>query len=237
MEEVNKALADLTAAISAMSAQISKIYPAPRPVSDQTPDPVLPKETAPLICLSDLPPLLPAMASSPLPRPGEQPHARGDGSHGPGGHGAAHEIWGKSVGEIHTPRLPPATGTSNFLPYGEQSFSRDRGYHCFPPPPRFDFPIFDGTNPKAWRLKCEAYFRVCTISPDTWVSFAAIYFTDGALTWLQSSQAHLHYQDWGFFATAICAQFGREEFQNLLRQFNRLRQTGTVAEYAACIIS
>uniref|UniRef100_A0A453EC58 Reverse transcriptase domain-containing protein n=2 Tax=Aegilops tauschii subsp. strangulata TaxID=200361 RepID=A0A453EC58_AEGTS len=263
MEEINKALADLTAAISGMSAQISEIHPvvlelqgwrpaiersvdelraevtdlrqhiqAPRPAAAQAPDPALLKETAPSVRLSDLPPLLPDMAGTSLHRPGEQPHARGDGSHGPDGRGVAHDLRGKSVGEIHSPRLPPATGPYDLLPYGEQSFSGDWGYHRLPPPPRFDFPVFDGTNPKAWRLKCEAYFRVCTLSPDTWVSCAAMYFTDGALTWLQSSQAHLHYQDWGGFAAAICAQFGREEFQNLLRQFNRLKQTSTVAEYA-----
>lgn len=59
-----------------------------------------------------------------------------------------------------------------------------------------------------------------------------MYFIDGALSWLQSSKAHLHFRDWGPFADAVCTQFGREEFQNLLRQFNRLRQEGTVTEYA-----
>lgn len=111
---------------------------------------------------------------------------------------------------------------------GDRSF----GYSRFPPPPRFDFPLFDGDGPRAWRLKCEAYFRVCTLSPDTWVSCATMYFIDGALSWLQSSKAHLHFRDWGPFADAVCAQFGREEFQNLLRRFNRLRHEGTVAEYA-----
>lgn len=31
----------------------------------------------------------------------------------------------------------------------------------------------------------------------------------------------------------VCEKFGRREFEHLLRQFSRLRQTGTVAEYAA----
>ena len=50
-----------------------------------------------------------------------------------------------------------------------------------------------------------------------------MYFIDGALSWLQSTKAHLIYTDWGAFAEAVCAQFGREEFQSLLRQFNRLQ--------------
>jgi hypothetical protein len=69
--------------------------------------------------------------------------------------------------------------------------------------------------------------------PDTWVNCAAMYFIDGALSWLQSSQAHLHFPVWKDFASAICAQFGRADFQHHLRLFNKLRQTGTVAEYAS----
>ncbi|XP_048527822.1 uncharacterized protein LOC125507214 [Triticum urartu] len=206
MEEHTKAIADLTAAIATLTAKIKDIHPVVhdlqgwRPLIEQSVEEI------------------------------RSEVVRGDNSHGPDGHGVLTDLRGKSSGEIRTPRLPPATGTSDL--YGEQSFAGDRGYLRMPPPPRFDFPLFDGTNPRAWRLKCEAYFPVCTLSPDTWVSCAAMYFTYGALTWLQSSQAHLHYQEWGEFAAAIRTQFGREELQNLLRQFNRLKQTGTVAEYA-----
>ncbi|KAI4996298.1 hypothetical protein ZWY2020_048089 [Hordeum vulgare] len=111
MEDTNKALADLTAAISAMSSHISEIHPivlelqgwrpainrlvddlhaevkelrqsihAPRTVSASSPDPGLTKEkeAAPLICLADIPPLLPGVADISLPRPGEQFPAHGD---------------------------------------------------------------------------------------------------------------------------------------------------------------
>jgi hypothetical protein len=37
---------------------------------------------------------------------------------------------------------------------------------------------------------------------------------------------------WEEFADAVCAKFGREEFQGLVRQFNKLRQTGSVTSYA-----
>lgn len=36
---------------------------------------------------------------------------------------------------------------------------------------------------------------------------------------------------WEAFADAVCAQFGRAEFQRHLREFNRLKQTGSVAEF------
>ncbi|XP_048528005.1 uncharacterized protein LOC125507475 [Triticum urartu] len=273
MEEHTKAIADLTAAIAALTTKIEDIHPVVhelqgwRPQIEQSVEeirsevghlrtqidkatlpPPVDRATAtapppPLPRLSELPPLLPLIADGSRPRlpppTADAPHLRavdisdrGDTSHGPDGHGVFTDLRGKSSGEIRTPRLPPATGTSDFYHHGEQSFAGDRGYFRLPPPPRFDFPLFDGSNPRAWRLKCEAYFWVCTLSADTWVSCAEMYFTDNALSWLQSSQAHLHYQEWGEFASVICAQFGREEFQNLLRQFNRLRQTGTVTKYA-----
>lgn len=220
--------------LSAEVKELRQSIHVPRATSMPGPDlgPTKERETALLIRLADLPPLLPTVADTSLPRPGEQLQARGDGSHGPIGHGIATNLRGKSLGETHTPRLPPTTGMVDFPLHAKHSFFGGQGYHRFPPRPRFDFPMFDGMNPKAWRLKCEAYFRVCTLNPHTWVSCAAMYFTEGALTWLQSSEAHLHYQDWGNFASAICSQFGREEFRNLLRQFNRLHQTRTVPEYA-----
>lgn len=197
-----------------------------------------PQHQAPLLLqpppvrLADLPPIPGHVTDASFPRLGEHLQAPGGDGHGPNGHGWTTLHRGMSPGE-RTPRAPPVTGThdSQFLP-GESSFFWDRNYHRFPPPPRFDFPLFDGDGPRAWRLKCEAYFRVCTLSPDTWVSCAAMYFIDGALSWLQSTKAHLVYTDWNTFAEAVCVQFGREEFQSLLRQFNRLKQTGSVTEYA-----
>ncbi|XP_037416836.1 uncharacterized protein LOC119279846 [Triticum dicoccoides] len=255
MDDQAKALADLTAAIAGLTAKIESLHPVVLDLQSWKPSikqsvedlrqevgtlrtqigdkaPPTSKETAPQhVRLTDLPPLLPDALEVPRPPPLGLLHAGDDHGHGPDGHGIVTDLRGESSGEIQTPRLPPATGTSDSFHYGEHSFSGDHGYQRLPPPPRFDFPLFDGINPKAWRLKCEAYFRVCTLSPDTWVSCAAMYFTDGALTWLQSSQAHLHYQDRGGFAAAIYTQFGREEFQNLLCQFNRLKQTGTIVEY------
>jgi hypothetical protein len=60
-----------------------------------------------------------------------------------------------------------------------------------------------------------------------------MYFIDDALSWLQSSEAHLHFPVWKDFAENICTQFGRAEFQHYLRQLNRLQQTGTVVEYTS----
>ncbi|XP_044951688.1 uncharacterized protein LOC123401894 [Hordeum vulgare subsp. vulgare] len=206
---IEQSVEDFRSQVGTLRAQIGKVTEtAPTDRAKEMPPP-------PLLHLADLPSLLPQAVDTLRPHVNDAPN-QGDSSHGPAGHGVHHDPRGKSFGEICTLRLPPAHGTSEFPHPGEQSYFADRGYHRLPPPPRFDFPLFDGANPRAWRLKCEAYIRVCTLSPDTWVSCVVMYFTNGALSWLQSSHAHLHYQKWGDFATAIFSQFGREKFQNLL---------------------
>lgn len=193
----------------------------------------------------DLPPLLQLSTDAsalnpPKPAvPGKEEHAVGLGGDGHGqiGHRDASNHRGDHSADHSIPGGTPAKGTYQ-IPgpgYDPSEFARSWGshYHSFPRPPRVDFPLFDGDNPRAWRLKCEAYFQVCSMHPDTWVNCAAMYFIDGALSWLQSSEAHLRLPLWKDFAKAICAQFGRADFQLYLRQFNKLKQTGTVAEYTS----
>lgn len=104
-------------------------------------------------------------------------------------------------------------------------------YQHHPPPPRLDFPLFDGENAKVWQLKCENYFRICVVQPEFKVSIATMFFTGGALLWLQTSHAHSRFDTWEAFVEAVCRRFGKEEFQQILRQFNHLRQSSTVADY------
>jgi hypothetical protein len=158
----------------------------------------------------------------------------GDG-HGQLGHRDASSARGDQFGDLRISNDALVKGTYSIAYPGcdPSEFAHGFGSHRFPPPPRVDFPLFDGDNPRAWRLKCKAYFQVCSMHPDTWVNCAAMYFIDGALSWLQSSKAHLHFPVWKDFASAICTQFGRADFQHHLRLFNKLRQTGTVAEYAS----
>jgi hypothetical protein len=51
--------------------------------------------------------------------------------------------------------------------------------------------------------------------------------------WLQWTNAHVVAKNWDDCVAQVCAKFGRQDFEQLLRQFSRLRQMGTVAEYAA----
>lgn len=93
-------------------------------------------------------------------------------------------------------------------------------------------PEFDGDNPTGWRIRCEAYFRVCAIDPSTWVDTSVVYFTGAAALWLEWSQTHVKFPQWEYFVAAVLEKFGRSEFQHLVRKFSRLKQTGSVLKYA-----
>lgn len=81
-------------------------------------------------------------------------------------------------------------------------------------------------------MRCEAYFRVCGIDPQVWVDTAVVHFTGPAALWLEWSQAHQKCSSWELFCACVLEKFGRSEFQHLLRKFSRLKQTGSVLEYA-----
>jgi hypothetical protein len=96
-----------------------------------------------------------------------------------------------------------------------------------------DCPGFDGEGPLEWKLKSESYFKVCRIDKELWVDTSVVYFTGAAVLWLQWTNAHIVAESWEDFVSKVCAKFGQQEFEQLLWQFSRLRQMGTVSEYAS----
>jgi hypothetical protein len=180
-------------------------------------------------------PTAPAGAAPPPPPAGERRvdlRSGDDERHGPAGRRVDIFTRGSVMGPH--PQSTPAKGT---LPcHTPESSSnvgfRDRDRERFGKTPRVDCPGFNGEGPLEWKIKCESYFRVCRVDQDLWIDTAVVYFTGEAALWLQWTNAHGVARDWDDFVSMVCAKFGRREFEQLLRQFSRLRQTGTVAEYA-----
>jgi hypothetical protein len=97
--------------------------------------------------------------------------------------------------------------------------------------PKLDFPAFTGERLKSWKHECESYFRVFRVPPENWVDTATMHFTGNAQLWIENSDLNLTQISWGSLCAVVCDQFGRDEFQKLLRQLFHLKQRGTVAEY------
>jgi hypothetical protein len=145
---------------------------------------------------TDLPPLL---STPPGSRAGVKPKEEGESSQRPFGPGAATSTRGKVIGEESSPLSPPDKSTSPF-PKSPRSVFHHQEFGDFPgrgfahgyqgSTPRVDCPQFDGMSPRAWKLKCETYFKVSGISPEFREGVAALQFIGSAITWLQSSKAH-----------------------------------------------
>uniref|UniRef100_A0ACD5Y2I1 Uncharacterized protein n=1 Tax=Avena sativa TaxID=4498 RepID=A0ACD5Y2I1_AVESA len=163
---------------------------------------------------ADAPSTSPTLAKPAASLLGVRAAGDGDDGHGQSGHHDASNQRGNYSDDPRSSDVAPAKGTSLIPCQGYDSsdfMAREGSSSRFPHPPRVDFPLFDGENPRAWRLKSEAYFQVCTMHLDNWVNFAAMYFVKDALAWLQASVAHLQFPVWKDFADNICTQFGRTE--------------------------
>jgi hypothetical protein len=151
----------------------------------------------------------------------------------PSGHRQQHDI-GRSVLGPAPGTIPPVTGVNLLTRPGVTNFDltdgRDhRASHHNWALPKLDFPSFDGDNPQFCRCtKCEKYFAVYGLQSDLWVRVATLHFTGNAARWLQVQEKKGTVWGWDSLCSMLFEKFGREHYQNLLRQFNNLKQQGTV---------
>jgi hypothetical protein len=98
--------------------------------------------------------------------------------------------------------------------------------------PRVDFPVFDGDHAQVWKSRCEKYFRVYDVPVHLWVHFATVNFKGNAALWLLTYEAQHNIDSWPDLCVAIEQKFGRDLYQNYMRDLLSLRQTSDVLEYA-----
>lgn len=100
------------------------------------------------------------------------------------------------------------------------------------PIPCADFPRFDGSNPRAWILRCNSYFKVIPNIPETLkVSLAAMHFDGKALNWFHSLGPRQWESSWVQFLEIISARFVDLREYKIITEFNKLKQTGGYADY------
>jgi hypothetical protein len=100
--------------------------------------------------LGELPPLLPLSADAPQATPPKPPAAAVERTAESDGdsHGDASNLRGNRPGDLTTPEGAPANDTYTLPGIGCDSsdFAQGWGSYRFPPPPRIDFPLFEGTS-------------------------------------------------------------------------------------------
>jgi hypothetical protein len=91
---------------------------------------------------------------------------------------------------------------------------------------QMSFLVFDGSNPKLWRSRCETYFEYHVVPVEMWIRLATMHFEGPALFWLQSMEGRTREMNWGELCAALITRFGRDQHNLLIRQFYHIYQTG-----------
>lgn len=98
--------------------------------------------------------------------------------------------------------------------------------------PKFDFPSFDGTNPRAWFLKCNHYFKMVRgLSDVDRVNMVCVNLEDKIALWYQNSNMRDVELTWDQFVGIVSARFEDIKGAKIIAEFNKLRQTGSYEKY------
>jgi hypothetical protein len=98
--------------------------------------------------------------------------------------------------------------------------------------PKLDFPKFNGEHPRVWKERCEKYFSMYNLPVHLWVPFATLNFENNASLWLQTYEAQHTIESWPELCVAVDQKFGRDLYQNYMRDILSIKQTSDVLEYA-----
>lgn len=97
--------------------------------------------------------------------------------------------------------------------------------------PKIQFPVFDGTNPRIWRSKCQDFFELYDVPESMKATLASLNMDENASKWLQVNKQKTGIGDWEQFISAVEAKFGANDYRDAIGELLELSQTTTVEEY------
>lgn len=125
-------------------------------------------------------------------------------------------------------------GTTHQRHTAEQN-RRDEGdrFHARNFVPKMAFPKFEGDNPRIWKDKCLAYFKLFDLPPNLWATMASLNMDGIAAKWLQVYKQKQVVADWESFIQAVESKFGDNDYREALTQLLELQQTDSLETYMA----
>lgn len=98
--------------------------------------------------------------------------------------------------------------------------------------PKINFPKFDGVNPCSWLRKYEKFFELYSIPEQEELSYASVHLGGKVDVWFNSYLVnHRGRMNWSRFCTEVYKRFGNIRPQDIMDEFNKLMQIGTVDQY------
>ncbi|XP_026415231.1 uncharacterized protein LOC113310676 [Papaver somniferum] len=96
---------------------------------------------------------------------------------------------------------------------------------------KVDVPRFDGVNSRSWVRKCTKYFQLHQMNEEQKVHVASMYLEGKTDVWLHDYQVGKEVVRWETFMKDICSHFQELGHDDIVGEFNKLSQVGTVSEY------
>lgn len=130
----------------------------------------------------------------------------------------------------HHNHTPPYTHPSHNPPISTNSHARYES-QPFNPIPKIEFPKFSGADPKSWVIRAEQYFEFIPMDDNRKVKLSGLHFEGRASVWFRFYQVGRTNSNWKAFQADVVARFEIVETMDVQDQFNKIKQTGTIADY------
>jgi hypothetical protein len=82
---------------------------------------------------------------------------------------------------------------------GSRHRNFESGFHSLGKLPQLPFPTFEGDNPRLWISRCENYFDMYFVDPDSWIRVASMYLSPSVACWFQAVQRQHPDLQWPLF--------------------------------------
>ncbi|XP_038995777.1 uncharacterized protein LOC120120131 [Hibiscus syriacus] len=99
------------------------------------------------------------------------------------------------------------------------------------PRPKVELPLFEGNNPRGWVRKCQKFFNLFGIHEEQKLEIAAMYLVGKAETWFDEYIMQKYRVTWHEFEADLCHRFCDRNYSDIIEEFNKLMQKGSVEEY------
>nr|XP_027071740.1 uncharacterized protein LOC113696535 [Coffea arabica] len=106
-----------------------------------------------------------------------------------------------------------------------------RGRMSTPNLPRLELPMFSARNPREWLRKCHKYFLNYQIPASQKVDLVEMFLEGKADNWFQGVKLAKPGLNWEEFSELLCERFSGKGSLDIVEEFNKLQQVGTVEEY------
>ncbi|XP_027122021.1 uncharacterized protein [Coffea arabica] len=106
-----------------------------------------------------------------------------------------------------------------------------RGRQFTPNVPRLELPMFNFGNPREWTRKCQKYFLNYQVAKSQKVEVAEMFLEGRADNWFQGVKLVRQGLSWGEFCEILCERFSGSNSRDVMDEFNKLQQRGTVEKY------